>query len=45
MGVFLGDHGHIGGSFWLTMDIVGVIFGHHGQIGEGDMDIESGHFG
>ena len=27
-----GDHGHRGGSFWLTMDIEGSFFGDHGHI-------------
>ena len=29
-----GRHGHIGGSFWLTMDTLGVILADHGHIGE-----------
>ena len=33
MGVILGDHGHGGGSFWVTMDMEGVILGDQGHGG------------
>ena len=29
----MGDHGHIGGSFLVTMDIEGVNLGDHGLTG------------